>query len=731
MTGSPDDGAVPGRAAPDVPAVPDIPESAAGTGDASGAAPQRAAFRVDLRGMVDLLSRNLYSGPRVYVRELLQNAVDAIAARRALEPGCPGRISIELSRVDGVAALRCADTGIGLTPEQAAGLLSTVGASSKRDELGLARGDYLGQFGIGLLSCFMVSPEIIVTSRSARGSQSAPADPADPPDPPGRTGATGSAERASRIGASAPPGAGGAPGPTVTWAGRTNGTYAVSVVTDPADRLPEPGTVVELISLPGEHWLEPQTVRALVDEFGSLLPVEIEVRDGARVTRHGGGRGPWEMSRHEAIAWCAQELGVTPFDIIDLDVPASGLRGIAVVVTHAHPAAAAHHTAYVKRMLVSRAAEDLAPAWAYFVRVIAGSDHLRPTASRERLVDDEMLEATRRGVGDAVHGWLERTARLTPSRFADFLDAHAVGLRSVALRDEQVLALVARHLPVETTEGALTLTDLVELARPGRSPGPAEGGTIGRPGPAGATGPGSPGSPGSPVQGRPVRYTRTVDQYRALADVASSQGLVLVNAGYSFEEEVLTAFLSRPDLAGADPGIALVDPGELLEVFTPCAPGEQAEAVDLLVVAATAIDPEDCEVVLRRFEPASLPALYLPDPDLAGRVAARSSARAASGAWAEVLGVTDPFAASNAPRLVLNRTSSLVMRLVAAAARAGGARDDTVVQVLRGLYIQCLLAGRQPLGAKERAWASQALSSLLDVALSARGPGASPEGTAS
>ena len=328
-----------------------------------------------------------------------------------------------------------------------------------------------------------------------------------------------------------------------------------------------------------------------------------------------------------------------------------------------------------------------------------------------------MLEATRRGVGDAVHGWLERTARLTPSRFADFLDAHAVGLRSVALRDEQVLALVARHLPVETTEGALTLTDLVELARPGRSPGPAEGGTIGRPGPAGATGPGSPGSPGSPVRGRPVRYTRTVDQYRALADVASSQGLVLVNAGYSFEEEVLTAFLSRPDLAGADPGIALVDPGELLEVFTPCAPGEQAEAVDLLVVAATAIDPEDCEVVLRRFEPASLPALYLPDPDLAGRVAARSSARAASGAWAEVLGVTDPFAASNAPRLVLNRTSSLVMRLVAAAARAGGARDDTVVQVLRGLYVQCLLQGRQALGPKERAWAGQVLGALIDAAL--------------
>jgi len=48
-----------------------------------------STFQVDLRGMVDLLSRNLYSGPRVYVRELLQNCVDAISARRELDPQAP------------------------------------------------------------------------------------------------------------------------------------------------------------------------------------------------------------------------------------------------------------------------------------------------------------------------------------------------------------------------------------------------------------------------------------------------------------------------------------------------------------------------------------------------------------------------------------------------------------------------------------------------------------------
>ena len=44
-----------------------------------------ATFQVDLRGVVDLLARHLYSSPRVYLRELLQNGVDAITARSGLD----------------------------------------------------------------------------------------------------------------------------------------------------------------------------------------------------------------------------------------------------------------------------------------------------------------------------------------------------------------------------------------------------------------------------------------------------------------------------------------------------------------------------------------------------------------------------------------------------------------------------------------------------------------------
>ncbi len=88
-------------------------------------------FQVDLRGVVDLLSRHIYSSPRVYLRELLQNARDAIAARREVDGG-GGRIRITpLTAQTGEFVLR--DDGVGLTAAEVADLLATVGRSSKRD----------------------------------------------------------------------------------------------------------------------------------------------------------------------------------------------------------------------------------------------------------------------------------------------------------------------------------------------------------------------------------------------------------------------------------------------------------------------------------------------------------------------------------------------------------------------------------------------------------------------
>jgi molecular chaperone HtpG len=80
-------------------------------------------FQVDLRGIVDLLSHYLYASPRVYVRELLQNAVDAITAADQAGTG--------VAITTGAGTLDVTDNGIGLTQAQVHELLATIGRSSK------------------------------------------------------------------------------------------------------------------------------------------------------------------------------------------------------------------------------------------------------------------------------------------------------------------------------------------------------------------------------------------------------------------------------------------------------------------------------------------------------------------------------------------------------------------------------------------------------------------------
>ena len=532
--------------------------------------------------------------------------------------------------------LKCRDSGIGLTEEEAAGLLSTIGASSKRDELGMARSDFLGQFGIGMLSCFMISDSITVYSRSAKSANS----------------------------------------PTVIWQGKTEGTYTTQPL-GPGDphNLGEPGTEVVLEAHPGEPWIDPDTVRALVDEFASLLPISIEVRSDSAATFHGNETPVWELEPAAQQQWCDEHLGSAGMDIIPIDVPAAGVKGIAIVSQRPNALSSDHHTVYAKRMLVSRACEGIVPQWAYFVRFIGNSNYLRLTASREQLSDDELLENTRQAIGSSIRQWLEDMAEHSPSRFNDFISIHAMGLRAVAVRDPYMLDLTARYVPLESTVGSFPLLDLL-------------------------------------ASHESIRYTRTVDQYRALADVAASQSMVLVNAGYAYDEELINALLTDPRYSSIAQKIRLVDPSELLDAFEECTLSEQAEAMDLMLIAAQAIDPSDCEVVLRRFTPLTLPALYLPDPDFAGRHVQRNSQAQASKMWAGIMGVSDPFANSKPPRLVLNRSNSLITRLIHASSV-----PQTASNVLRGLYVQSLLAGRQTLGPKERAWAAQLLGSLLDSAL--------------
>ncbi|MFI0370184.1 HSP90 family protein [Actinomadura sp. 1N219] len=583
------------------------------------------AFQVDLRGVVDLLSRHLYASPRVYLRELLQNAVDAITARGAITAnGEGGRVEIET----GGGTLRVHDDGIGLTADEVHTLLATIGRSSKRDELGFARHDFLGQFGIGLLSAFLVADEIEVVTRSAKG------------------------------------------GDAIRWTGLSGGSYRV----EPAER-DQPGTTVSLRPRPGSaELLSPPVVADLARTYGSLLPVDLTV-DGVPIT---AGGPPWQVahpdpaSRRRALEqYCEDLYGFTPFDVVDLDVPEAGLTGVAFVLPQpVSPAARAAHRVYLKRMLLAENVEKLLPEWAFFARCVVDAGELRPTASREALYEDELLDSARQGLGDVLRQWLVRLSETDPGRLRAFLRLHQLGVKAMALHDDEMLRIVDQWLEYETSAGPMTLHEFRRRHPDGR-------------------------------------FTPSVDEFRRLSSVAGAQGVGLVNGGYVHDSEIIER------LPALDPDIRLtrLDAAELTTTFGVLDPAAELRLRQFLAAAQRAVERLGCEVVVREFDPASLPALYLTSRDAQFREELARAREEADELWADVLGAVNATTGVDRPQLVLNHRNPLARRVTSLT-------DDGLVELaVQALYGQALLLGHHPLRPADTAVLNRSFIGLLEWAV--------------
>lgn len=632
-------------------------------------------FQVDLRGVVDLLGRHIYSSPRVFLRELLQNGVDAITARAAFErqrggtPDPAWGITIHPTGPSW-PHFALVDQGIGLTLDEVTELLATVGRSSKRDILDLARSDYLGQFGIGLLSCFMVSDQIRILSQSAGGE------------------------------------------PGIEWIGSGEGTFEVRSLTT---ALPV-GTQVYLAArFDSADLLSVDAVTDLARQYGRYLSVPIDIAvaaapgaPGARNPATGAsqpgdpttaagldqpylaGTAPIEATVRindqpvfrddqpdpAVLAdYCRGQLGFDPLDTIALSAPGTSTKGQGFVLPFAPPPNARQSArVYLGGMLLSERVDDLLPDWAFFVRAVVDSTGLTPTASREGLVEDYAVEYTRDQLGACVRQWLTDLALHQPHRFAAFLSVHQPAIKQLVLHDEAMARIFLGWLSVETSAGRMTIERLVKL---------------------------------SPT----VRYVATLDEYRQIAGL-SADANPLVNGGYVYDTDLI-GLLPR-----IYPGVSVVQVDVLAELdqLDPPALDDRAVTVALEDRASAVLKPRQCQAVVRIMTSPDLPALYVADPEVFRHID-RGRATSGTGIWADILAQTDQHALSRqrydrwdlAARLCLNWANPLVRRLAHL--------DDPVVleRCVQLLYIQSQLAGSFVLTAADRRLMTSALSDLIDL----------------
>jgi hypothetical protein len=136
-----------------------------------GFEPVSIQFEFDREQMFEILGDEIYQGdPYVFLRELLQNSIDAIRMRREMldrqgtGAGTAGVIRVTVEHCEkGDAKITWQDDGMGMDEYIVRDYLAVAGRSYYRsadfEREGLEM-DPISRFGIGILSCFMVADRV-------------------------------------------------------------------------------------------------------------------------------------------------------------------------------------------------------------------------------------------------------------------------------------------------------------------------------------------------------------------------------------------------------------------------------------------------------------------------------------------------------------------------------------------------------------------------------------------
>ena len=380
-------------------------------------------FKVNLGGIIDILSNHLYSSPDVVIRELLQNAVDAIKARNNYEDiWNSGKISVSLKEEGNKKVLVFKDNGIGLTEEEIHRFLSIIGESSKRDlENKYIRSDYIGQFGIGLLSCFMISDLIKIVTKSSKN------------------------------------------GECNCWMGRPDGTYEISKVEDSEEY--DFGTSIFLEAKEGyERYFEKHTLMRLLKHYGLILPYPILLNDKNTHYLINDKNNIFDNLSKDELLLIGEEIFKERFlDCVQINIEETRTKGIIYISPNRNISNNKRgNRIYLKNMLLTEKGDSILPEWAFFVKGIISTDGLSPTASREGFYENDMLRETKNEIGKEIIKHLEYLSIYDKETLRRIIYTHALAIKSLIVEDIDLLNIFFDHFTFKTTRGEMTGADLLK-----------------------------------------------------------------------------------------------------------------------------------------------------------------------------------------------------------------------------------------------------------------------------
>ena len=371
-------------------------------------------FQAETRQLLDLMIHSLYSNKEIFLRELISNSSDALDRLRfealtkpeLLEADDKLEIRLEADREG--RTLTIADNGIGMSRDEVVANIGTIAKSGTRElvkrlkESGSQKEilEFIGQFGVGFYSSFMVADRVELVTRRA-----------------GETTAT-------------------------RWESTGDGTYTI----EEAER-PGRGTTITLHLKPedrdngmdefSDRWVISRIVRRYSDfvSYPIVLKAEKdpEIEDLAKEKET--GEKP-KMPMEEKVLNSMKPIWTRPQSEVTQDEYKEFYRHIShdwnepmkVISFRAEgrieyqallfvPSQAPYDLyyvaskpglqLYVKRIQIMERCEDLLPQYLRFVRGVVDSPDLALNVSREMLQQDRHITLIRKGLTKKILDTLE------------------------------------------------------------------------------------------------------------------------------------------------------------------------------------------------------------------------------------------------------------------------------------------------------------------------------------
>ena len=392
-------------------------------------AAQKHEFQAEVKQVLDIVIHSLYTDKKIFIRELVSNASDAleklrytqITEKEIFDDSLDLEINVSSDETAGTITIQ--DFGIGMTDKELAENLGTIAHSGSKAFLnamkdgGAMNENLIGQFGVGFYSVFMVAEKVDVYTRSWRKE------------------ATG-----------------------YCWSSDGSGSYTI----EESEGQRRGTKIVIKLKEECKHFAKEFEVKSILEEYSRFVPFALNI-NGNKVNAI---QAIWLKSKNDNTEEDYKEF--YKFQAHAHDEPKTWLHfstdaplaiNILLYVPSMNPEnlgcgrTKSEVALHCRKILIEAKPKALLPEWLRFLKGVIDSADLPLNISRESMQDSALLQKVNRVVTKRFLKHLEEMAKKRVSDYEDLWNTFGVYLKEGIVSDITHKAQISKLLRYESSFG--------------------------------------------------------------------------------------------------------------------------------------------------------------------------------------------------------------------------------------------------------------------------------------